>query len=403
MGKVLSTRRLMVLATAALLLLASIPAVGDHEPGHVSETLRLHLGTDGTYFRYSGGTDQEIGAPKRCEITVNGPWAAINASDRGPGIDGFAIGTKSGGSQGVPCSRVDPSEDLTVSLLDVPDAVKASFDIELKGDTRIVIELSLGATSVGTFEVRGGAGVVPGEGVDGTMTAPFTATATAANPIANCRNASDSGPDSGANDNCYLTIEPGAPFDTVEFRPVTGEMSLEGSSDYLNDTDFDTIFTLTDFDGELLCGDSVSIEEGTVSGTITRLENTAGEAEDCVLKPFNLDVDTEAETLSFVPQDVGSQQAAYEATLTFSPEPSANPFSSGLDYDRDDAGGDFGFTPVPWCAGDPFSDPDAPGSIDTSVLGDDTWCIVEATTSIESETETRTTWTVVGIGDPRFR
>jgi hypothetical protein len=33
----------------------------------------------------------------------------------------------------------------------------------------------------------------------------------------------------------------------------------------------------------------------------------------------------------------------------------------------------------------------------------DTWCIVEATTSVDSETETRTTWIVVGIGDPKFR
>lgn len=409
MGKVRSTRRLLVVATAVLLVLASLPAVGTHEAGHEAETLRLHLGTDGTFFQYSAGgvpVTQHIGTPSRCGITVSGPLAAINASDRGPGLVGVSIGTKSGGSQGIPCSRVDSTEDLTISLIGVPDAVKAGFDLELKGDAKVDIVLSRGATAVGTFQVRAGAAIVAGEGVDGSMTVPFTATATAAEPIANCRNASDSGPDSGANDNCYLTVDPGDTFDTVEFRPVGGEMSLEGSGDFANDTSFDTIFTLSDFDGELGCDEttnSVSIEEGTIFGDITRLQNTDGS--ECVLKPFNLDVDTTLETLSFVPQDNPGepQPAAYQAILMFSPETAANPFESNLQYDQDDDG-PLGFTDVPWCAGDPFTDPDSPGSINTSVIPTgDTWCIVEATTTIESETETRTTWTVVGIGDPKFR
>jgi hypothetical protein len=409
MSKVRSTRRLLVLATAVLLVLASLPAVGTHEAGHEAETLRLHLGTDGTYFRYSAGgvpVTQTIGAPTRCEITVGGPLAAIDASDRGPGLVGVSIGTKSGGSQGIPCSRVDSSEDLTISLLGVPDAVKAAFDFELKGDAKIDIVLSLGTTTVSTFQLRAGAAIVAGEGLDGSMEAPFTATATAANPIANCRNASDSGPDSGANDNCYLTVDPGASFDTVEFRPLGGEVSLEGSGDFANDANFDTIFTLAEFDGELGCDEtnnSDSIEEGTVFGEITRLQNTDGSV--CVLKPYNLDVDTTLDTLSFVPQDNPGepQPAAYQAILMFSPETAANPFESNLQYDQDDKG-PLGFTDVPWCAGDPFTDPDAPGSINTGVIPTgDTWCIVEATTSVDSETETRTTWIVVGIGDPKFR
>ncbi|MGH8957295.1 MAG: hypothetical protein ACRDVK_01340, partial [Acidimicrobiia bacterium] len=199
--KIRSSWRLLALVSAVLLLMASIPAVGTHESGHAAETLRLHLGTDGTFFQYSGEgvpVTQTIPAPTRCEITVNGPLATITGSDRGPGLVDTAIGIKSGGSQGVPCSRVDSGENLTVNLVGVPSAVKVALDLELKGDARVSIELSLGGSPVGTFEARAGAAIVPGEGVDGSSEVPFTASATAGEPIANCRNASDSGPDSGA-------------------------------------------------------------------------------------------------------------------------------------------------------------------------------------------------------------
>jgi hypothetical protein len=33
----------------------------------------------------------------------------------------------------------------------------------------------------------------------------------------------------------------------------------------------------------------------------------------------------------------------------------------------------------------------------------DTWCIVSEATGIESATQTRTTWNVVGVGDPKMR
>ena len=79
----------------------------------------------------------------------------------------------------------------------MPDAVTAALDLELKGDVRVDLVVSLGGTEVDTFQVRAGGGIVAGEGVDGSETAPFTATATASQPVVNCRNASDSGPDAG--------------------------------------------------------------------------------------------------------------------------------------------------------------------------------------------------------------
>ncbi|WP_438854276.1 hypothetical protein [Agromyces sp. M3QZ16-3] len=402
-------RSLGTLAAISAALMLGLGATALSATGTSDETLRLHLGSDGTRFVYSNGGDpitQDIGTPKNCQITVEGPLASIDGSDRGPGLKDGSIGIKTGGSTGVPCARVDSTELLVVSLEGVPDAVRASLDLELKGSARVDIVASKGNAVVDTFQVRSGGGIVPGQGTDGTTTAPYTATATAAAPIVNCRNASDSGPDSGPNDNCYVTIEPSAEFDSVRFRPLSGEMSLEGSSDFGNDPAFDTIFTLgSGYDGELGCTEensTATIDVGTVYGSFTRLQNTDGS--ECVLKPYTLDVDIEAETLSFVPVDIGAPQpAAYQGTVAFAPKPSANPFTNRLEYDQDDDG-PLDFVDMPWCAGDPYATPDVPGSIDTGVIpSGHTWCIVQETTSIYSATEMRTTWSVVGIGDPKMR
>ena len=407
MNTVRSAITLAALSAALMLGLGSMSALSAAGTG--DETLRLHLGSDGTRIVYSNEGDpitQTIGSPKGCRITVDGPLAAVTGSDQGPGLKDGSIGIKSVGSQGVPCSRVDASEDLTFSLQGVPDAVSAALDLEFKGDVQLDIIVSRGGTEVDTFQIRAGGGIVDGEGVDGSATEPYTAIATATQPIANCRNASDSGPDAGPSDNCYVTIEPASEFDAVTFRPLSGEISLEGSNDYGDDPAFDTVFTLAGFSGELGCTEAdntATIEEGSIFGSFTRLENSDGS--ECVLKPYTLDVDIAAETLSFVPvdNDGAPQPATYRATVRFAPQDSANPFTSHLEYDQDDDG-PLGFEDMPWCAGDPFATPDVPGSIDTSVIpAGHTWCIVSESTGIESATQTRTTWGVVGVGDPKMQ
>ncbi|WP_430645215.1 hypothetical protein [Agromyces sp. GXS1127] len=405
----MNTARSLALAAAAAAALAlGIGATTLSATGTGEETLRLHLGSDATQFVYSNGGDpitQAIGTPKNCQITVTGPLASIEGSDRGPGLKDGSVGIKTGGSTGVPCARVDSTEFLTVGLEAVPNAVRASLDLELKGSVRVDVTVSLGGTAVETFQVRAGGGIVPGQGVDGSTTAPYTATATTAQPVVNCRNASDSGPDSGPNDNCYVTIEPSSEFDGVKLQPVSGEVSLEGSWDFGNDPAFDTIFYLTGYTGELGCtpeNGTATIDQGNVYGTFTRLENPDGT--DCVLKPYTLSADVVAETLSFVPVDVDPPQlAAYRGTVAFAPKLASNPVTNQLEYDQDDDG-PIEFALMPWCAGDPFANPDVPGSIDTGVIPDgDTWCIVSETTKVYSTTQVRTEWDVVGIGDPKMR
>lgn len=402
MTKIRSGLRLVALSAAVVLGLGSVSASGDTA---ADETLRLHLSDDGTYFEYSnrGGDPitQTIDEPHHCKINVNGPLAHLSGTDYGPGMHKESIGIKSGGSKGTPCSRVDSHEELTLTLgADMPDATQVAIDLELKGKVKVDIVLSRNGTSVGTFQVRKGDAIVPGEGVDGSTTKPFTATATASAPIVNCLN----GPaNANIKNNCYVTIIPAGPFDTVTFQPLKGEVSLQGGGDHgESHLDFETVFTLAAFDGELGCEDdnnTAGIEEGTVFGEITRLQNTDGSP--CVVKPYNLSADVDEDTLSFVPHDnIGAPQlSAYQATLKFAPETATIPFTSLLEYDQDDDG-PLSFENMPWCTGNPFTS----GSIDTAVIPTGhTWCVVGASTAPVGGGEMQTTWSVVGIGDPKFR
>lgn len=408
MTKIRSGLRLVALSAAVVLGLGSVSASGDTE---ADETLRLHLNTDGTYFEYSNRgapMEQEIATTDGCKITVDGPLALLSGSDHGPGMFKSGIGVKTNG-QGSPCGQTDNTEELTFSLgADMPAAVQAALDLELtgshRGTAKIDIVLSRGDTTVGTFQVRTGKAIVNGEGVDSTTTAPYTVTATADDSFINCHTKTSN---SGYKNNCYVTIIPAGPFDTITFAPLKGEMSLKGGGDYGGaHMNFETVLTLQGFDGELGCVDdnnTASIEEGTVFGQITRLENTDGS--DCVVKPYNLSADVGEDTLSFVPHDNpgAPQPSAYQATLMFAPETATMPFPGLLEYDQDDDG-PLPFQNMPWCTGDAYANPNATGSIDTSVIPTgDTWCVVGSNTVGVGSGQIRTTWNVVGIGDPKFR
>lgn len=405
--------RLLSLAAGLLLVLATIPAMGSHVP-ESGETIRLHLGTDGTYFRYSGSPpDQVIGAPDRCVVEIDGPLVTVTGSDRGVGLVDLGLGVKSGGAQGTPCSRVDSTEDLTVALNGGHLAARAELDLELKGDARIQIELYFGDSLMDTFEVRAGSAVVDGVGVDGSTGEPFMATAATDDPdtpedesIANCKNDSDSGPDSGARDNCRLTLDPAAPFDAVKFVPLSGEMTLEGSGDFGNDPDHDTIFYLSQpWDGELDCGDDVFETDGDVTGRIIRHENTDGS--DCVVKLYLLvpdDPEVGEETVTFEVADPASQAAIYEAFITFD-QPLNTPLDALLQYDPEPPYGDeptpSGFKDMLACEEDPFDlSDDPPGSLnDEAIPEGHEGCIVDVVQNWDGTT----TWHAIFEGDWRFK
>ena len=104
-------------------------------------------------------------------------------------------------------------------------ASSAYLDVELKGSARILATARQGTTVVGTFELQSGTSV----GLSPlSTTTPFV-----------CTGRADSGPDSGASDNCrwpisapsWLGADDGIYFDTLTLKAVVGSFSVEGGAD----------------------------------------------------------------------------------------------------------------------------------------------------------------------------
>ena len=130
---------------------------------------------------------------------------------------------------------------------------------------------------------------------------------------------SDSGPDSGANDNCRWIIDSLLPFDTIVFSPADPRPNLGSKaaptapSLDLEAAHFpwpDSLLFLTDVDGVLDCGDTASATTADGTGTIDVFHDaqTGLDSEgapvllDCLLKPYTIDfVRDVLETASFFP------------------------------------------------------------------------------------------------------
>jgi hypothetical protein len=104
-------------------------------------------------------------------------------------------------------------------------ATSAYLDLELKGSARILATARLGGSVVGTYELQSGSSI---------GTPPV-----ADHPPFECNSPSDSGPDSGVNDNCRWPVsapswtgaDDGVFFDTLTLKALVGSFSLEGGAD----------------------------------------------------------------------------------------------------------------------------------------------------------------------------
>ena len=105
-------------------------------------------------------------------------------------------------------------------------ASSALLDLELKGTVEIIATAYRGSDKVGTFRLLG----------------PNSSSSEANTFICPSTSASDSGSDSGVNDNCRWPIsapswgsdpDDGIAFDKLVFEPISGAFSLEGGSDGL--------------------------------------------------------------------------------------------------------------------------------------------------------------------------
>ena len=383
-------------------------------------TLSLHVANGSGVFTYtptSGGAQiqQPLPAPNKCGIgnplngnlvDIAGSLSATGAA-KPVGLVGSSIGVKgSSTATGTACGRVDAAEAMTLTLDNVPNAGSVALDLELKGGANVQIVFKLGTSTVGTFQIRSGSSIVSGEGKDGnTDGPPFSVALIATEPIGNCRNASDSGPDSGGNDNCRVSITPASEFDTVEFRALAGEFSLEGGGDAGTS---DTVFNLVaSFEGEIGCasGNNVATDDGgDVEARITRHQNTV--ASQCVLKPYNLTAtenDGVGPSVTFDVADPVSpaQKGAYEALLTFD-QPLTNALSAKLTYDPAPPYIEGDFDEIPPCGAAPLpaGADDPTGSInDEAIPTGHTACVADVSQSWDG----KTVWHVFFTADIKFR
>jgi hypothetical protein len=377
-----------VVVTAALLPGAA--ASGNGTPPAITGggVLRLHMGSDGDYFRFmppSGSTQtvvtQAISAT-RCAATLDpaSPLVTLAAApspsvvglfDHGLGVKVAAEGT------GTPCGRVDGlSQSLTLTLAGPLRGKLISFaelDIEGKFDVIVRAQTYQGSALVGTTLLPTGS-------------------------------RSDSGPDSADGDNYRMLIpdRPGRPYDrlvlSVDPSTPTGAFSLEGGNDGTKPLTgglgealqtSDSVFQLADFAGVLDCGDS----SGNVGGGGTPTADlTRGENPDCQPIPYLLRTsdDSSGQSVLLSKDLTGQNGANFRMQVVWDPEPApVGPLPpTAIDYD-----GDGGNPPQPiqWCGGTPAS-PTLPRG--------QAWCLVSQQVVLAGSGNVQLTEGYFGAGDP---
>jgi hypothetical protein len=174
------------------------------------------------------GSVNQTGVPSLVDVEAGGASGRLPNGDSGVGLFGASIGV-SDGAKGTSCGRMTDSLGESLTLTSLKGAFdKLELDIEAKGSA--VLELKIDDDSDKTYYLYTG------------TNAQY---ANPANGDAACDRGSDSGPDSGINDNCYWIIKDVGVSFTIKpivFVPpdgqtkgVAGEGSLEGGGDYVGD------------------------------------------------------------------------------------------------------------------------------------------------------------------------
>lgn len=256
-GRTYAVVGLMALAGMAI---AVIPALGDSQP----EVLRLHMSGSEAHFEYEGSIQPitarncVIDNPADADSGATPPIAQLmdlgaTESKGKPGFKDNSIGIKTGGSQGVPCSRVAEGEPSLVLTVNETGPVagrefgEMRLDLELKDNAWVIVTMRDAEGVVATHELVSGSRIAEAEEDLSTVKTNedgyYIATTTDDDLIAPCADPADSGPDSNSNDNCLWTIQPGSPFTSITLEAKFGEFSLEGGGDY-EIPGYDTLFFL---------------------------------------------------------------------------------------------------------------------------------------------------------------
>jgi hypothetical protein len=281
------------LFTSLLFVFAALGASADPLPVISKGTLTLKLGAIDQFVWGPTGETQEISG-SNCSLITGTNLMSVTSTGT-PGFNYDSIGIRGNASSGVPCSRVSVGEGAlrlelgsSTSLTGLV-VTRSSFDIEAKKNVvikAVTYDLVAGAPSQTFYLVTG-------------KSKTNSAYNTLPNADLSCSSASDSGPDSGASDNCRWNVN--GQWTKIELTALVGEFGLEGGGDGTGPTTFDIGKV---GDGFLACP---SIEtpqtpseippptpgpgEPTITGA--RLENVddplvAGTAPVCVPVPYDI-------------------------------------------------------------------------------------------------------------------
>src|SRR4051812_1804454 len=269
-------KTLRVVAAVALLTgtmgAVAIATSGGAEPSAV----HLHLGSNGKYFKFGTSTQTLTTANNSCGI--NSPSTVMSISSTGtassPGIGADSIGVKSkSGANGTPCGQVDSAE--TVQFKPGTSIGSRTFsgvrlDLEVTGNAVAKVTLARGATTA-TYLLQTGTSIAAAQSSepDYDRAVPYTASSSPGDTTDACAAPNSSGPNSGPNDNCEWTVQPGFNFDTITLTTVSGgSVAVEGSNDFGNNPSFDTLFYLSN-GTPTPANDTVATNEDTaVSGNV---------------------------------------------------------------------------------------------------------------------------------------
>ena len=220
------------------------------------------------------GLQQQIGVTKKCILQFAGPYSLTTlTSTGGSGSGDIGIGPDSlgvpYGPKGVACYRMTANlnevlefgiggDTINPSLIDANAFWRLELDVEVKKNARLFLDVLIAGSVSATYELRSGTSIDP--------TDP-DASDELGSLIWNCNANSDSGSDSGPNDNCRWVIdELGTSF---RIRPGAGEASWEGGGDFSgNAYANNSVIYLTKADIGVLGCETGSAPGGTDTSTI---------------------------------------------------------------------------------------------------------------------------------------
>ncbi|MGH8923267.1 MAG: hypothetical protein ACRDWA_01280 [Acidimicrobiia bacterium] len=256
---------------------------------------------------------QAITSKNNCSVTFAAAPEILRVTPIGGQLglvkDGLGVKSSKDGS-GEPCGRVEAEDG---------EAISVSLGSHLDGYLMTAIDVDLELKFNAVVDV-----IFKHEGSTVHTLTGFTGTG-----------GSDDGPDSGDGDNFRLNYRPldegnQVLFDEVVFDPSAGALSLEGGADGTEDGMLDPdsnssqFEVVKAFDGQITCGDTVTITDGDVEEVVAEVTMQAlnlgsGWDAGCTeLKNYNDDVTSSSLTFAPLLED---SLARYTMELTIEDQP----------------------------------------------------------------------------------